>query len=404
MPWEKLQTPTSKTLSNLYFINNEIGWFAGEGGTIVHTSDGGQSWILQDSNVETFIVDIFFLNENKGWALTFSITPPFGTTILNTTNGGEDWTTKQFPDSNAVMNTIFFFDSLNGWIGGSYIAGTTDGGNTWVEAEVDSNMVSGFPVYNFEFLNNQFGYACGGFIDVAGVIWKTTNYGQSWSAQGISPDEIFDLFIFDSLNAVTLSGDPEGLFPTGNIRTTNAGLNWSYDTLSTFGLSFAIDFRTAAEGWSASGFKFLKTDDAGVNWRNVILPDSITIYDLTFTDSHTGFASGENGIVLKYIPNPNSVEEIRKASAPDEFTLYQNYPNPFNNQTKIEYDLISSGFVKLTVYDNLGRVIQKPVDEYQTSGHYSRKLSFNSSVPGGIYFYHLETNGLFKTRKMVYLK
>ncbi|RKY97040.1 MAG: hypothetical protein DRQ13_05230, partial [Ignavibacteriae bacterium] len=155
--WAKIPSPTNKTLRNLYFIDAQTGWAAGEDGTIIHTSNGGDSWIVQNSTVQTFIVDIFFISENLGWALTFRNVFPFGTITLKTTNGGDTWVAEDYPDENAFMNTIFFFDSLNGWIGGTYIAGTTNGGVTWIKADVDSSMISGLPVYNFNFYNRQFG-------------------------------------------------------------------------------------------------------------------------------------------------------------------------------------------------------------------------------------------------------
>ena len=48
------------------------------------------------------------------------------------------------------------------------------------------------------------------------------------------------------------------------------------------------------------------------------------------------------------IENSNSV-------LPDKFILYQNYPNPFNPSTRINYELIKSGIVSLSVYDILGK-------------------------------------------------
>ncbi len=125
-----------------------------------------------------------------------------------------------------------------------------------------------------------------------GVIWRTTDFGVNWSSVGVSPDQAFDIFVFDSLNAITLSGDPEGFFGIGNIKTTDAGENWSFEELPLFGLSFTIDFRTNTEGWSASGPKFLFTSDKGDTWIEEPTLDSAVIFDLTFTDSITGYAVG----------------------------------------------------------------------------------------------------------------
>ena len=149
--WKKIASPTDKLLRHVFFIDSTTGWCAGRDGIIIHTSDGGKTWVEQNSTVQTFIVSLFFLDKNLGWALTLRTTIPFGTTIIKTTNGGDEWLAENYPEDNVFMNTIFYFDSLNGWIGGSKISGTTDGGFSWVDANIDSSFVSNLPVLNFNF-------------------------------------------------------------------------------------------------------------------------------------------------------------------------------------------------------------------------------------------------------------
>jgi hypothetical protein len=315
------------------------------------------------------------------------------------------------------MNTIFYFDSLNGWIGGSTIAGTTDGGFTWVDANIDSGFVSNLPVLNFNFYNRQFGYACGGFIDLAGVIWRTTDFGLNWSSVGVSPDQIFNMFVFDSLNAITLSGDPEGFFGIGNIKTTDAGENWSFEELPLFGLSFAIDFRTITEGWSASGPKFLFTSDKGETWIEKTIVDSGVVFDLIFTDPFTGYAVGENGLILKYKQNSTKAED--NINLPEKFVLHQNFPNPFNPSTKIKYTIPTSPpyqggeakqgwFVQLKVYDVLGNEVAILVNEEKPAGTYELEFSVGQnsilSLSSGVYFYTLSAGSFRETKKMLMLK
>jgi photosystem II stability/assembly factor-like uncharacterized protein len=404
--WEKLASPVNTTLRNLSFVNCTTGWASGELGTIIKTSDGGRNWQVQDSGVPYFITDLSFVDEDYGWAVTVKEVFPFNTIILKTTNGGEDWVADDFQDSSAFMRTVFFFDSLCGFIGGSYIAATTDGGSTWTQATIDSSLLSGFPVYKFKFYNKQFGYACGGVLDIAGVIWRTTNSGYSWTAEGVSPDQVYDLFIFDSLNAITLSGDPEGFFEIGKIRTTDSGLNWEYDPLSIYGLSFALDFRTAKEGWSASGFKLLSSSDFGETWTEKTAPDSAIIFGLQFIDSLTGFAVGGDGAILRYVPPPVSVTNETKPLT--EFKLYQNYPNPFNPTTKIKFKIPQNvkretSNVILKVYDVLGNEIAKLVNEDKPAGSYGIEFE-GSGLPGGIYFYRLQAGNFIETKKMVLIK
>jgi photosystem II stability/assembly factor-like uncharacterized protein len=410
--WRKIDSPTDKLLRHVFFVDSITGWCAGKDGIIFHTADGGLNWEEQNSTVSTFIVALFFLDENLGWALTVRDTQPFGTTIIKTTNGGEQWLAEEYPEDNIFMNTIFYFDSLNGWIGGSKIAGTTDGGFSWVDANIDSGFVSNLPVFNFNFYNRQLGYACGGFIDLAGVIWRTTDFGLNWTSVGVSPDQVFDMFIFDSLNARALSGDPEGFFGIGNIKTTDAGENWSFEELPIFALSFTIDFRTNTEGWSASGFKFLFTSDKGDTWIEKPTPDSAVIFDLTFTDSSTGYAVGENGAILKY----RKEIKIPTDSITSGYILYQNYPNPFNSSTIINYSIEENGIVSLKVYDVLGGEVAVLLNEEKPAGTY--EIEFNSlsasggrGLASGMYFYQFivypaegGADKFFQTKKMVLLR
>jgi photosystem II stability/assembly factor-like uncharacterized protein len=393
--WLKINSPVNTNLRNLFFADSLTGWASGASGRIINTTDGGVSWNIQNSNVASFVTDIFFLNENFGWAITVKDQSPFNTVILKTTNGGNEWITEDFYDMNAFMTTIFFLDSLNGFIGGSYISKTTNGGSTWEKATIDSSMFSTRPIFKFRFYNKNFGYACGGATDQAGVIWRTTNGGLNWSAQGLGPDEIFDLFIIDSLNAISLSGDPEEFYPTGNIKTTNAGETWTYEALPFYSLSFAIDFRTASEAWSASGYKFLWTSDSGLTWNEQGTPQGAVIYGLQFTDKRTGYAVGEDGTILKFITPPVEIN-VEESLPPSGFRLNQNYPNPFNPSTKISWQSSTGSWQTLTIYDMLGNKIATPVDEYKPAGSY--EITFDASdltggkngLSSGIYFYSLK--------------
>jgi hypothetical protein len=106
--------------------------------------------------------------------------------------------------------------------------------------------------------------------------------------------------------------------------------------------------------------------------------------------------------------NALSVEDGNDAPVYN-FSLSQNYPNPFNSSTRIKYNIEKEGFVQLKVYDMLGNEIITLVSEEKPAGTY--EVEFNSvgtsrdlSLPSGVYFYRLTSNGFSDTKKFVLLK
>lgn len=91
------------------------------------------------------------------------------------------------------------------------------------------------------------------------------------------------------------------------------------------------------------------------------------------------------------------------SEAPQSFSLSQNYPNPFNPTTNIKFDVPKAGFIRLTVFDVLGKEIQKLVNEHLSPGTYN--FDFDAShLPSGVYYYKLEVNNFIQTKKMVLIK
>ncbi|MBN1558738.1 T9SS type A sorting domain-containing protein [candidate division KSB1 bacterium] len=88
---------------------------------------------------------------------------------------------------------------------------------------------------------------------------------------------------------------------------------------------------------------------------------------------------------------------------PTAFSLEQNYPNPFNAGTTIQFALPHRTFVKLTVYDLLGREIALLVNEDVGAGVH--KADFDADDMGsGLYCYRFETSEFMQTRKFLLLK
>ena len=88
---------------------------------------------------------------------------------------------------------------------------------------------------------------------------------------------------------------------------------------------------------------------------------------------------------------------------PGQFALGQNYPNPFNPSTAISFQLSAVSFVKLTVYDALGRAVATLVDEARPAGSYT--VTWNAqNLPSGVYVYRIVAGDYVASKKMLLTK
>jgi hypothetical protein len=125
---------------------------------------------------------------------------------------------------------------------------------------------------------------------------------------------------------------------------------------------------------------------------------------ICFVNDLTGFVCGQNGIVKK-TTNGGSPIGIHLVSTeiPNDYLLLQNYPNPFNPNTIINFKIVKGDFVKLTVYDLLGRETVILVNEELKPGTYETDFD-GSNLPSGVYYYKITTGDFTQTKKMVLLK
>jgi hypothetical protein len=155
-------------------------------------------------------------------------------------------------------------------------------------------------------------------------------------------------------------------------------------------------------------------------WVLSILPDTRDLHDIFpgKTETHG------NVIQVKYIDSnfpgffnfkfeissngyvywTDSLKSIVTAVKPDlqetTFNLWQNYPNPFNEVTTIKYSVPVTSKVAIKIYDLIGKEIESLVNEEKPTGAYEVTW-YAGNLPGGVYFYQLNTGGLIETKKMV---
>jgi hypothetical protein len=144
-------------------------------------------------------------------------------------------------------------------------------------------------------------------------------------------------------------------------------------------------------------------------------------YNITF--SAPGYYSKTiNGVYVKNDSlttlnvklRPNTTGIVNNGEVAAKFELYQNYPNPFNPSTKIKFDIPKTplnppeggtfgGYVKLAIYDILGREVATLVDGQLKPGVY--EVDWDASAyTSGVYFYMLTANSFEQTKEMILIK
>lgn len=208
---------------------------------------------------------------------------------------------------------------------------------------------------------------------------RTLNFGMTTNATA-SNITSFDLYFDKDKNGVVSAGDVKlksNPFAAGAITFDSIKFKF-LDTARTL----LLTARTTA---SASGSQSV----------NLVLADTnqVKAYYNT-TAAATNFPIGS---VTGVGNNPNA--EIIS------YSLGQNFPNPFNPSTVISYSIAKDGFVKMKLFDILGKQIAVLINNIKTAGNYKVELNAdNYKLSSGIYYYTIESNGFIDSKKMILVK
>lgn len=196
----------------------------------------------------------------------------------------------------ARFDDIYFINSDTGWAvnGSGLIYKTKDGGNTWdLQFSVNQYFRS------VEFLNADTGFA--GTLGHA--FYKTTDGGATWT--DISPSMPPQNFGICGMSHIgnTIYGVGIWSYPAYVIKSTDAGVTWTFTNMSTFAWALVdawfinadTGFVSGQEATTAHGL-ILKTTDGGATWTKVYSSSGYNDYNwkLQFTKSGIGYGSIES--------------------------------------------------------------------------------------------------------------
>ena len=304
--WTARDSGVSDTLLDVYFMDATRGWAVGEGGAIAATADGGATWARQDSGFELTIRGVHFSDARNGWAVGH-----LGL-ILRTTDGGRTWAV-QGADAALGQNLIRVHasDALTGWIiaeRGSFALRTSDGGETW-ERRFFDNTLPRSDAFVMDGARAWVAFKGGGAL-------STADGGESWeSLKGVNTVQIgtSGIFFADELNGWIAGwrGKRQGVasgvqmvkyLTDGFVaRTKDGGLTWTRVDADTGRFLYDVAFADALNGWAVGSYgQAMRSSDGGATWTIHPTPTELTLRAVAHSTGATAWAVGEGGAILAW--------------------------------------------------------------------------------------------------------
>ncbi len=172
--WLPQDSDATTNLRGVAFVDLDYGWVVGDGGTIIHTVDGGETWQPQSSNTDVRLSSVVFADANRGWAIGD------GGTVLRTSDGGVNWQLHTGL-SEKNLHALALVDTRTLWaVGdGGAVLQTTDGGSTWVPRTIREGLQESLTGVAFGDVSN------GVIVSAGGTVYTTMDGGNTWAEQEI---------------------------------------------------------------------------------------------------------------------------------------------------------------------------------------------------------------------------
>jgi len=226
----KFSIGLNKRYTSIFFVNENVGFLTCYDGSILKTTDSGETWNEINTYNDLPLYDINFVNESIGFAVGGNAscggsgcTLP-GSIMLKTIDGGESWIKQEIYSDKSELHLIEFASDSKGFaIGYGTNLITIDAGMTW---EPYPANFGGY-VYDLQFISENVGFLSG----IKGILYKTIDGGVSW----------IDISLDISYQLYTVGFQTEEIGYLGSykrlMKTTDGGVSWEFMDYAPGGVS-----------------------------------------------------------------------------------------------------------------------------------------------------------------------
>ena len=400
--WYEIATPTSNKLNAIDFVNSSVGYIVGDSTTILKTTDGGENWIELNHSGITMntwshrLSDVDFVDEQIGFVTLMD--DNYG--VYKTIDGGLNWVPAGNTASNMCYKSSTFVNSENDYfVGGAgcfqsaQISHFVD--PNWNPSTVNYETFNpGEYVVEMDFHNNI------GLAVLHGrYMLRSIDNGATWDSlpalfPSTNSNEVLTSVMFSSADTVYVGYEYPNIPGDGFLMSIDAGLTWFGISIPSFVSPAARDFTKANNydiygggiALNNSGVIFETTD--GSNWSHTLVLEPINGMDNYGND--VVFAVGDSGYVLTNVPPGNiGLDEE------ETFHAIEVYPNPTSDFITIKSDINNA-----QVYDLVnaqGRIV---IGNIEVS---TEKTIDLSSLAEGVYYLKTRADLNFLVEKIVKL-
>jgi photosystem II stability/assembly factor-like uncharacterized protein len=216
--------------------------------------------------------------------------------MWRTTNGGASWTSNVAAGSNG-MEDVCFIDANEGWAVGAVglIFHTTNGGQTWLSQDWSGLHIDGVTpptLYGVRFLDSQNGWVCGS----KSTLLRTTDGGVTW-------EDVIPPIQSTYRKIARLDQDNGWIVGSGGviITTLDGGMSWITLNSGTAKNLSHVDVVPGTGGpsvWVVGDQGTLLHSTDGTSWATIDVGERVNLNGVDFRpDGRTGWIVG-NAVAL----------------------------------------------------------------------------------------------------------